>query len=301
MSNRIIKFGNRKSNTDRTYMVIKLYRKPFNYWYPGTNAIDEIIKSYIKITKNGDFLVISEKALSIAFGNIYDENAINIDKLTYILTYILNNYVWNYLLSRHLSKKVRWLLKITPIELMARHKKLALKYGGLLHFLKPISEAGIDTKNLPYYYVSLPLMNANYIAGKIRNGFLKYGKDINVLIIDTDRTIKIKRLNGIAFSTRKSFIKGIFDIGVLGYIISKAFRRYVMIFPTPVAYQGKDVSLKSLLKIAKIANKLIGGGYGFDVYDMLHKLDKRDFSEVTWLDMNKIKHYPAVLIRIERI
>ena len=282
-------------------IVVKLYRKPFTYWYPGTDAISKLIRAYGKVADNGDFLIISEKALAIAYGYVYDESLVKADEITYALTFILNKYVWGYLLSRYIGIKTRQLLLSTPINVMARHKKLALRYGGFKHFIKPVSEAGIDAKNLPYQYVALPLNDANKIVQKIYQEFLLRGKKINVLIIDTDRAFKPKRLSGIVFSTRKSFIKGIIDLGGFGYMIGRAFPRLFKVYPTPVAYYGDRISLITILKISKIARKIIGEGFGLNVYDMLSKLNKKSFEEVTWTDMSKIMHYPAVLIKVIKV
>ena len=135
-------------------IVVKLYRKPFTYWYPGTDAISKLIHAYGKIADNGDFLVISEKALAIAYGYIYDEGLIKADKITYALTFILNKYVWGYLLSRYIGIKTRQLILSTPINVMAKHKKLALRYGGFKPFIKHLSEAGDDVKNISYSHAA---------------------------------------------------------------------------------------------------------------------------------------------------
>ena len=279
-------------------VIVRFYRRPFTYWYPGIDVIGELVRKYGRIANNGDFLVISEKALATAYGYIYDESSIRVDTITRILTFILNRYVWGYLLSRYIGIKTRQLLLITPTEVMARHKKLALKYGGFKHFIKPVSEAGIDAKNLPYQYVALPLRDANRIARSIYQGFLMHGKRVNILIIDTDRTFKPKRLSNIAFSTRKSFIRGVIDLGGFGYIIGKALPGLFKVYPTPVAYYGDWVSLTTILRISRIARSIIGEGFGLNVYDMLSKLNKKSFDEVTWMDMSKITHYPAVLVRV---
>ncbi len=285
----------------KVHIAVRLYRRSFTYWYPGTNAVKKLIHEYYKMVNNGDFLIISEKALAIAYGHIYDESLIRTDKITYILTLILNKYVWGYILSRYIGVKTQQLLVNMPTELIARHKKLALKYGGFKHFIKPVSEAGIDTKNLPYQYVALPLSNADKIAQMIYSEFLKHGKKVNILIIDTDRAFKPRRLNSIVFSTRKSFIKGIVDLGGFGYIIGRMLRGFFKVYPTPVAYYGDYVDLKTILRLSKVAKRTIGEGFGINAYDMLRRLNKKSFDEITWADMNKITHHPAVLIKIIKV
>jgi len=189
-----------------------------------------------------------------------------------------------------------------PIELLASHKKLALRYGGLIHFIKPFSESGIDATNLPYFYVSLPLRNANKIVQEIRYDIIRrLGKDIAILLVDTDRTFKPKNINCIAISTRPSYIKGVIDLGGLGYIIGRTFKSLFLEYPTPVAYDGTWLGLPRILRITKLADRAMGHGFGRTVIEMLKRLNKNSFDKVTWSDMKRIKHYPAVVVNISTI
>lgn len=289
-----------ETRKNRSTIMFKLYRRAFNYWYPGTDVLKLIIRTYGKIVDNGDFLIISEKALSIAYGDIYDESLVKDDILMHVISTILNRYIFALLLRRFFHERTIRLLMNTPPSFMAAHKKLALRYGGFLHFIKPLSEAGIDTKNLPYHYVALPLRNAQKIAETIHNAFLRKGKYVNVLIVDTDRSLKIKKLNGIILSTRRSYIKGVIDLGGIAYLLSKLLKGYVRIYPTPVAYSGVKIRLPFMLRLAKIAIKAMGEGFGKNAYDMLQFLGKKDFNEVTWADMMRIRHYPVILIKINK-
>jgi F420-0:gamma-glutamyl ligase-like protein len=125
-------------------------RKPFKYWYPGTDVVSEIVKRYGKVIENRDFIVESEKALSIAIGNIYDESMIRADPLTKIAI------VFKSCDTIHILKNI-------PLDLLAAHKKLGLRYGGLKHFLKPLSEGGRDTYLYGRFVVSLPLKTLLYM------------------------------------------------------------------------------------------------------------------------------------------
>ncbi|MFP3280138.1 MAG: coenzyme F420-0:L-glutamate ligase [Vulcanisaeta sp.] len=288
-----------KERKNRFRILPKLYRRSFNYWYPGTNAIRQIVSSYKKVIDSGDFLIISEKALAIAYGNIYDEDLIKDDIFTRAITMFLNRCIFAFLLRKFFREKTIHLLIKTPSKFMTAHKKLALKYGGFLHFIKPVSEAGIDTKNLPYHYVALPLRNPQAIAKLIHDEFLRRGKYINVLIIDSDRSLKLKGINNLVISTRSSSIKGVIDLGGIGYLLSKILRRHVRVYPTPIAYEGVNIGLPLMLKLSKAAIKVMGEGFGKDAYDMLQYLGKKDFNDVTWLDMRRIRHYPAVLVKVK--
>jgi len=276
------------------------YRKPFKYWIPGTNIVNEILKGYGKLLKNGDLIAISEKAICTAKGNIYDESRIiSIDPITKISSYIVNKLLWGKILSSKLPLEAVEMIRRIPIKYMAPHKKLALKYGGLIQFLKPYSEAGIDATNLPYTYVSLPLKEADrearYIKYKIER---KLKIEVNILIVDTDRTFKIKGIDNVAITTRPSTVNGLIDMGGLGFIIGKIFKNKLFEeYPTPIAYKGTYMNLTDILEVTKFADKMMGHGFGRNVMEMLNKIGKRSFEEVKWSDMYRIKHYPAIVIR----
>ncbi|MCS7096950.1 MAG: coenzyme F420-0:L-glutamate ligase [Candidatus Methanomethylicia archaeon] len=284
--------------------VLRGLKRTFDYWYPKTNVVSEIVKVYGGDVKNGDIIVISEKALCVAKGNIYDERDIcKVDPLTKKASYIVNKLIWGKVLKfTFKSKEIIKVVEETPLNLVAQHKKLGLKYGGLLHFLKPYSEAGIDATNLPYMYVSLPIRNAKEEVRNIKIELSKkLKKNVNVLIIDTDRTFKIKGINGIAISTRPSSIRGIIDLGGLGYIMGKVFNNIFLDYPTPVAYNGIHMELTEILRITKFADKIMGFGFGRNILEMLTKLGKESFNDVKWSDMKKIKHYPVVIVRLRKI
>jgi len=283
---------------------IRVFKKPFKYWFPGCNFVREITSKYKGFLDDRSIIVITEKAVSIALGNIYDESVIKPEPISKYFTKTINSHLWGHIFYR-LFRRGEDFLQITgeiPLECLAAHKKLSVKYGGLLHFIKPYSEAGIDTTNLPYYYVSLPLRNADKIAREIREEIVKLvGKDVYILLVDTDRTFKPRHISSLAISTRPSYVKGIIDLGGLGYILGRLFAEKFTEYPTPVAYDGYWLGLPRILKVAKIAEKSMGHGLGRTAIEMLRNLGKSSFDNVRWVDMNRIKHYPAVVIKIEKI
>ncbi|MEM0026931.1 MAG: coenzyme F420-0:L-glutamate ligase [Ignisphaera sp.] len=283
----------------RYRITLIFLRKPFSYWYPGTDIVNEIVNAFGKHVDNGDVIVISEKAISTATGNIYDENSILLDPLSTLLTKLCNT-MWAKLFSYIFrSPQTIYLLNNMPINAIAAHKKLALKIGGLKHFFKPLSEAGIDASNLPYKYVSLPLKKANDIAIKISSDIYKeIGKRVCILIIDTDRCYKPRWLRGMVFSTRRSEIRGVIDFGAIGYFIGKRFRKLFKEYPTPVACSCTNVELPLILFISKKVEKYMGSGLGRNAMEMMRRLGKNSFDDITWADMNIVKHYPAILVKI---
>jgi hypothetical protein len=45
----------------------------------------------------------------------------------------------------------------------------------------------------------------------------------------------------------------------------------------------------------------MGHGLGRTAIDMLENLHRTSFDKVKWRDMNKIKHYPALVIKIDKL
>lgn len=284
----------------------KLYviRKPCRYWFPGTDVAREIINFYGNKIENGDTIIISDKALSIALGNIYDESVVDVDPMTIAMTFLTSRILWGRLLKTlFINIDTIRLMNEVPIELLAKHKKLALSIGGLRHFLKPVSEAGIDTVNLPYYYVSIPLIkNIDRIVNEIRRSVEeKLSVNINVLVIDTDRCFVPKNARSIALSTRPSSVRGVIDLGVIAYILGKAFRDFFERFPTPTAYSGIELDLYTLLRLARIAERFRSHGAGRNIIEMTRVLNVEHFKSITWTSLRKVKHYPIIVLRFKKL
>jgi F420-0:gamma-glutamyl ligase-like protein len=279
-------------------VLFKVIRIRSGYWYPGTDVYAKIVKLVKPVIRNGDFVVVAEKAVLVALGSIYDEKRVLLDPVTMLVTRILNGF-WLALLRKLSSPTVEEVLRHAPLENLAKHKKLALRYGSILHFLKPVSEAGIDTSNLPYHYVAVPLRNMNKIAEGVRR-YLgdSLGVRANVMIIDSDRMIVFKKLKSIAIASRPSSCKHVIDLGVLSYIMRFALRKRVRLYPTIVAYAGDQHPFPMLLTVAKKAEEAMKCELGRTAIEMLQRLNKNSFDKITWMDMSKVNHYPIAIVRI---
>ncbi|MCX8191910.1 MAG: coenzyme F420-0:L-glutamate ligase, partial [Nitrososphaerales archaeon] len=167
------------------------------YWRPNHDYINSIINSIRNLVKDGDIIVISEKALCIAEGRIVDEAKIRPTLLAKLIVRFWMRYVWGYILSRlcHQKPLTIYRLRNYPEEGI-NHKQLALSYSGLLQALRHGSEGGIDVSNLPYSYACLPLSNPNKKAEELRSVINKVlGKRITVMIVDTDMTYSWRNLH----------------------------------------------------------------------------------------------------------
>jgi F420-0:gamma-glutamyl ligase-like protein len=268
------------------------------YWRPRENYLEEIIKGVKGKVSDGDFVVISEKAISTALNNIVNENKVKPCLGAKLIAKYWMQIVWGYILGPlcHFQERPLQYLREYPVGMGSRHKQVALQQAGLLQALMFGSEGGIDGSNLAYAYVSLPLSNANETAEKIRKQIqLKLGKKVFVMIADTDKTYSFKNFH---FTLRPKPIKGIRSFGgVITYVIGRVFKLKKR--PTPIAVAGCKISVEEALKIAAIANRVRGFGAGKTVWDMVEKF-KVDLTGVSWEMLETVKHKPIVIVRESR-
>jgi len=277
----------------------KAYVITTKYWRPGEDYIKQIIKSVEGKVSNGDFVVVSEKAIATAIGNIIDESKVTPSLNAKIIARIWMPIVWGYLLGPvcHLRRKLIQQLRSYPRDVGSRHKQVALEYAGLLQALMFGSEGAIDGTNLPYAYVCLPLKNAQAIAEEIRRKiFEALGKKVCVIIADTDKTYSFRNFH---FTLRPKPIKGIKSIGgFIAYVAGRMLK--LKRRATPIAVAGCPIPAEEALTIAETANRTRGYGAGRTVWEMAEKF-KVDLTEVSWEMLEKIEHKPIVIVRKVRL
>ena len=157
------------------------------------SSYDIIIDNAAYLLEDGDFLVISETPISVSQGRLIDESEFEPSILSILLADVWSKYLWGYLLGPIFRIKPRTIKNLRKLPLEARtHKKVILEYYGIKHALKPASEAGVDLSNVPGSMVSLlpddPTLVSQDISAKIR---LNHGKNVTVMIIDTDASYQI--------------------------------------------------------------------------------------------------------------
>ena len=273
----------------------KAYAITTKYWRPGEDYIQQIIRSIEGKVSDGDFVVVSEKAIATALGNIIDESQVQPSLNAKIIAKFWMPIIWGYILGPlcHLRRKLLLQLRKYPPELGSRHKQVALQYAGLLQALMFGSEGGIDGTNLPYTYVCLPLKNAQAIAEEIRRKILgTLGRKVCVIIADTDKTYSFRNFH---FTPRPKPIKGIRSLGgFIVYLVGRMLK--LKMRATPIAVAGQSISAEEALTIAEIANRARGYGAGRTVWEMAEKF-KVDLNEVSWEMLEKVKHKPIVIIQ----
>ncbi len=266
-----------------------------SYWKPGDNYIDKITTALEGKIEDGDFVVVSEKAISTALGCMVDESKVKPSFNARFIARFWMRRCWGYPLGFlcHFGPRLLWRLRNYPLESGSRHKQVTLEQSGLLQALMFGSEGGIDGSNLPYSYVSLPLDNAEEIAKKIQKAiWLKLQRNVCVVIADTDKTYKFRNF---FFTPRPKPLKGIQSFGgTATYVLGRMLK--LKKSSTPLAVAGCNLLACEALTITNIADKARGPGSGATVWDMAARF-KVDINGVSWEMLSKIRHKPLVVVR----
>jgi len=265
------------------------------YWKPKADYLSEIIQVLANRVGNGDFVVISEKAVSTALGNIADESHIHPSLNAKIIAKLWMRFVWGYVLgvSCRFGQRLLQRLRAYPVEAGSRHKQLALQQAGLLQALMFGSEGGIDGSNLPFSYVSLPLENAYALAEAIQQRiWLELHKKVAVILVDTDKTYSFRNFH---FTPRPNPMRGIQSRGgICAYVAGRLFK--LKRRSTPLAVAGCRLQAEEALKIACIADRARGPGAGATVWDMAARF-KVAVTDVSWGMLAQVTHKPLVIVR----
>ncbi len=266
-----------------------------NYWKPGDDYTDKVITAVENKIENGDFVVISEKAISTAIGNMVDESIVKPSRNAKVVARFWMRLVWGYPLGIlcHFGQRLLRRLREYPFESGSRHKQVTFEQAGLLQSLMFGSEGGIDGSNLPYAYVSLPLNNAYELAYEIRRQIrLKLRKKVCIIIADTDKTYRFRNF---FFTPRPKAMKGIHSFGgFITYISGRVLK--LKKSSTPLAVAGCVLQASQALTVTNIADKARGPGSGATVWDMASRFQV-EINGVSWEMLQKIRHKPIVIVR----
>lgn len=264
------------------------------YWRPGDDYRKIILDSVSEELQNGDIVVVSEKALAVAQGRLVDESKARPGILARVLTVFWMRVAWGHLLGRlcHMKEVNIARVRAYPLSEGAKHKQVCLEQSGFLQALRPFSEGGIDTTNLPYSLVSLPLESPKHLAEEIR-GIIssELNKTVAVVIVDSDKTYSCR---GVHFASRATDVLGIIELGFFAYLIGRALRWKAR--STPLAWAGSEVSPGYALHVAGLANKARGHGAGRTAWEMAARFGV-GLTEVDWQMLERVEHKPIVILR----
>ncbi len=276
------------------YKVLPITTK---FWKPKDDYLICIIKAVSNKVVDGDFIVVSEKAISTAHGNIVDEDKVVAMGNAKFLARFWMRVIWGYPLGImcHFGQRLLRRLRQYPFELGGKHKQVALEYAGWGQALMFGSEGAIDGSNLPFSYVSLPLENAQIVAEQIQREIQQcLGKLVCVVIVDTDKTY---RFGNFCFTPRPCLFEGIYSFSqfaLLAYVAGKFLR--LRESSTPLAVAGCRLDVLEALKIANIADRVHGIGSGATVWDMAARFHV-PLDSVTWNMLCQVEHKPVVIVR----
>ena len=274
------------------YYVLSLTTK---YWKPTADYLVEIVRSLANRVENGDFVIVSEKAISTAKSNIMDERLIRPSFNARLIAKLWMRVMWGYFLGVlcRFGQRLLRRLRAYPVDEGSRHKQLALQQAGLLQALMFGSEGGIDGSNLPFSYVCLPLKNANIVAKEIQGRiWADLQKKVIVMIADTDKTYSFRNFH---FTPRRNPMKGIHSVGGVGTYIAGRLLKFTR-RSTPLAVAGCELQAEEALKIAHIADRARGPGAGATVWDQAARF-KVAVTEVNWDMLTKVTHKPIAIVR----
>lgn len=274
-------------------MKVKAVKTKF--WRPGQDYLKVLVETIHPFLKNGDVVVVSEKAISTALGNIVNEGQVTPSLLARFLVRIWMRLCWGYFLGNLCRFKESSInhFRYYPLDEGACHKQVVLRWAGFLAALKYGSEGGIDISNLPSSFACLPLEKPHVQAREIYEELKKRtGQDVTVMISDTDSTFS---LHTIHFTSHPHPVKGIRSYGgVLPFIVGRALKLRQR--ATPLAISGEKIAVEKALLFAEIAHHSRGSGAGRTIWDMVERYGV-SFSEITWEMLDEVSHFPIVLIR----
>jgi F420-0:gamma-glutamyl ligase-like protein len=284
------------ANSKSSWFNLPLIAKPIRtkYWRPSDDFRRIIVDSVSKECVEGDIVVVSEKAISVAMGRVVDESQARPGSMAKALAWIWMRLAWGRVLGPlcHMSKKTLRRLRYYPIPEGEAHKQTTLRYAGFGQSLLHYSEGGIDVTNLPYALAALPLSNPGEIAIMLRQEVKeRCGKNTTVMITDTDKTYSRKRIH---ITPRPCTTRGIRSMGVLALILGRALRWTAQ--ATPLAVCGLTLDVEEALSVADVADRARGFGAGRTAWDMARRFHV-GFMEVTWEMLDRVEHYPIVIIR----
>jgi F420-0:gamma-glutamyl ligase-like protein len=266
-----------------------------SYWKPKDDYLASIVAALGGKLRDGDFVVVSEKALAIASGQIVDESAIVPSGSARFLAGFWMRKIWGYPLGLlcGFGPRLRARLQGYPSVSGARHKQLVLERGGLLQALLFGSEGGVDGSNLAFSFVSLPLANADVLAEKIRDMIgRRLGRNVCVVIADTDKTY---RFHNFYFTPRPKPMRGIYSFGgVVTYFLGRVLG--LKRSSTPLAVSGCRLGAGEALTVTNIADRARGAGSGATVWDMAARFHV-DVDMVSWNMLDSVVHKPLVIVR----
>jgi len=277
-------------------MKVKIRRIVTSYWFPV--GPERTVRRLCRLLRNHvskrTIVVISEKALLISCGYIYDELLIRIGKTSQRIVDLYRS-LWCRLFRRLLKDFVYESICSVRVEDIARHAVFCSRScrGHVLSILKPVSTCGVDASGLPYYYVTDP--SADY--RKVIDSVYKQLNVRSIIVADSDTSLIVKKIH-LVLTSRPVYLNFCINLGVLTYVLSRLRSRLFIKCPT-MTYAVGDPTLRSYrgFIILKRVEKYRKACYGRSVIEMMRLLLSKDYTSVTWRQLSHSRpHYPVILV-----
>ncbi len=277
-------------------MKVKIRRISTRYWLPigPRRTVAKLCRILKNNVSSRTIVILSEKALLISCGYIYDESLINVGRFT---KFIVESYrrFWCSIFRRLLKDFVYDSICNVRVEDIARHAVFCSRVcrGSILSILKPVSTCGVDASGLPYYYVTYPGMDYRKVVNEVYNRL----KVRSIIVADSDTSLIVKKLN-IVLTSRPVFLNFCINLGVITYILSRLRSKIFIKCPTMTYTVGDRVfrSYRGFLLLKKV-EKYRRACYGRSVTEMMRFLLSSDYTSVTWIQLTLSRpHFPIILV-----
>lgn len=264
-------------------------------YFKPSEGYDNLVKSIISVCKDDDLVFISETPISTIEGNLVDESQYKYGIVSYLITELWCRYFWGYILGPLFGVSQRTIKNLRDMPIEARnHKEFIYRKYGLKYALQPTAEAGVDLSNVPGTYVSLLPENPEKSARKIKEMVCdKSGKNVEVIVMDTDPTYKIRNTY---FTTLPQSLKDIYnDTGIFGYLL-RFFSKKIGV---TILASTVNIDLDRLIYLANCCEncqRINSDNFFETVYNMKETFSS-SYDDVNIEMLCSVCHIPAVLVR----
>ncbi len=272
------------------------------YWTP--KKLDSAIKYLSRIIERNyirnSILFISEKALRVLTGDIYDESRISTSLLDILFTRI-HKFVWCRIFRNYVRENILNTICSVRDEDLAKHLHFTVArccVKSVLSCLKPTSGCGIDASYLPYMYVTD--LEDRYVQ-VVNNLWSRYcNKLLAIVVVDSDLSL-VERKGSIILTSRPTYVKNVINVGFLTYIISKSFlRKFFIKTMTVTYYVGKINDSRTFFILSKFLRRYMYNRYGMTLLEQVMCFEAVDYTGITWNMLLQTVNYPMAFVKISK-
>lgn len=291
----------RNMRENKYRIVVRIVKT--KYWTPTDphNAYRKLRKIINNTILDKSLLFISEKALKVLTGDIYDEARLSVKNVD-ILAGKIHRIVWCRLLRKYVNWKILNTICNVHIEDISRHIHFTISRCisklDFISIFKPTSGCGIDASFLPYMYVTD--VQDSYV-NIIKKLWLDYRHRLwGIVIVDGDLSLICKR-GHLILTSRRTYVKGTMNVGPLVNVLSRSFlRKFFLKSMTVVYYVGYSIPPKLIFLLSRRARKYMYNRYGMTLLENVMCLEAENYKTITWSSLINTTNVPMVYIRVSK-